>query len=121
MSARSIESKGRGQEHPWPPAVSIRRVLAAARRRYHATRLTDRPPLHQPQNVVGLFLLAELIVLAKSGYWPIPGKAQKWIALAPEERARRRRRLARRLADPVSERIAAEVPDLLEYLQRRRA
>jgi hypothetical protein len=96
-----------------------RRLLAGARRRYHALRPVDRPPLHQPENAVGLFTLPELLALAKRGYWPLPADALHWIAESPEERQRRRRRIARPLAEFVRTILAAELPAAVAYLQGR--
>jgi hypothetical protein len=96
-----------------------RRLLAGARRCYHALRPVDRPPLRQPENADGLFTLPELLALAKSGHWPLPGWALRWIAEAPEERRRRRRRIARPLAEFVRVVLAAELPAAVAYLQGR--
>ena len=79
----------------------------------------DRPPLHQPQNAVGLFTLPELLALAKYGCWPLPADALQWIAEAPEERRKRRRRMARPLAEFVRTILAAELPAAVAYLQGR--
>ncbi|HVS37902.1 MAG TPA: hypothetical protein VMS17_20250 [Gemmataceae bacterium] len=97
----------------------VHAVLAAARRRYHAAAHTERPPLDQLQNCIGLFTAPELVLLAKGGCWPLPEKAMALIATAPAER-RRRRLLVRRLARAELRRILrAELPEAVAVLVGR--
>ena len=101
------------------PPHSVRGVLAAARRRYHAAGRTERPSLHEPQSCIGLFTALELVLLAKGGHWPLPEKALRRIAAAPAQR-RCRRRLVRRLARAELERILrAELPEAVAVLVGR--
>jgi hypothetical protein len=111
-------------DRPWPPPLVLQRVLAAARRRYHHEPLVQRPSLHDPQNCVGLFALPDLLTLAKCGYWPLSAQALAWLTRSPSERARRRRRLDRRIAAVVREIMAADLPaalDVIKELQRRQS
>src|SRR5215470_12668714 len=104
---------------PWPPAPPVRRVLAAARRRYFGDRLVDRPSLQDPRSYVGLFPLRDLTILAKCGYWPLPPRALAWLGESPADRARRRKRQERRIAAVVRELLAAELPEAIAYLAGR--
>jgi len=37
----------------WPQRLPVRRVLTAARRRYHGAPLTERPSLNDPSSYIG--------------------------------------------------------------------
>jgi hypothetical protein len=103
----------------WPPARPIRRVLAAARKRYLRERPEGRPALADTGDCCGLFTRSDLLTLARFGYWPLPPQALAWLAESPWARACRRRRWADRIAAVVREVLAAELPAAVAYLARQ--
>jgi hypothetical protein len=104
---------------PWPPSDAVRRVLAGTRRRYQGLGKSERPPLRQPQNIVGLFPLADLLVLALCGYWPLHALALRYLAKTPKDRKhRRQRRFDSRVGSVVAEVMVAELPAAVDYLIR---
>jgi hypothetical protein len=87
--------------------------LAAARRRYHRLPISDRPALSDPRSYCGLFDLGDLVALAKASCWPLPPEALRYLAEPPRARARRGRRLDRRIAAVVRDVLAAELPEAI--------
>jgi hypothetical protein len=57
--------------------------------------------------------MADLITLAKSSYWPLPQKALDWIAESPADRARRQKRMARRMGNIIRNVLATELPEAI--------
>jgi hypothetical protein len=98
-----------------------RRVLAAARRRYHRLSITERPPLRQPYNIVALFTLPELVTLAECSCWPLPEHTLDWFARPPVADVRRRRRLRGWVASIVRDVLVEELPAAVTVLLERRA
>ena len=66
-----------------PAPHSVRSVLVAARRLFHALRVVERPPLDQPANACGLFTADEMVLLAKCTAWPLSPEAIAFIRKAP--------------------------------------
>jgi hypothetical protein len=114
-----VQSGSVRPEQPWPPARSVRRVLAAARSRYHRLRLPWRPSLRDPRSYVGLFPVSDLPTLALASCWPLPPRALAWLEESPPQRARRQRRLDRRIAAVVRDLLTAELPAAVAYLRGR--
>jgi hypothetical protein len=109
----SAKRHGRG-DSAIPP--SVRPVLRAARRRYRAYRVPQRPALADPVACAVLFPLRDLRTLALAGWWPLPPQALAWLRERPGDRPRRRRR---RLAALVRRVLAADLPDALNVLLGR--
>ncbi len=70
--------------------LAVRRVLMAARRRYHSLPRLERPALHCPTSLVGLFTMRDLITLAQNSYYPLPAEAVAWIGRPPRRDRYRR-------------------------------
>jgi hypothetical protein len=115
-----LESK-KTDNNSKPLPLVVRRVLAAARRRYHRLGRTERPSLLDPVTYCGLFTLPDLHVLARTGHWPLPARAIAWLAEAPRARRHRRRCRAERIADVVREVLVDELPAAVRVLARRAA
>jgi hypothetical protein len=90
--------------------VQILLILKAARRRYGTPRY-GRPPLNNPTCCNGLFDVGEMDELARSGYWPLPPSAIDYIAGRPTRR--------QQIAAVVRDVLAAELPEVLDYLEGR--
>jgi hypothetical protein len=106
-------------EPPWPPAYAVRRVLAAARSRYHCLSPSRRPSLRDPRSYIGLFPASDLLALSCSSYWPLPREALAWLAEPPAARSLRRERRERGIAAVVREVLTADLPEAVAYLTRR--
>ncbi len=100
----------------WPPIRAVRRVLAAARRRCQAMPITERPASHCPTSVLGLFTANELLILAQSGYYPLPARAVAYIAVKQGYVRRDRHRIAR----VVRRVLATDLRDALAVLKGSR-
>jgi hypothetical protein len=103
----------------WPPPMSLRPALRAARRRYHKARPEDRPALDYPPSCIGLFPLRDLLTLARPGCWPLPPRARHYIAEAPPKRTRRRRRRDQRMSEIARDVMTADLAAAVAVLTRR--
>jgi hypothetical protein len=101
---------------PIPGNSPIACCLRMARERYHATHPWERPSLANGSSCCGLFEPAAMVALARAGCWPLPPRARRYIAEAPHERARRRRRRARQIACVVRDILAEDLPEALDVL-----
>jgi len=81
----------------------------------------ERPSLSDPRSYVGVFPLRDLLILARWSYWPLPARALAWLAEPPGERARRRQRTAQRIEAVTRLLLAADLPDAVAYLARRKS
>jgi hypothetical protein len=61
-------------------------------------------------------MLAEMIVLAKAKYWPLPDRALGWIAEPPRTRRRRRRHWIVRVQAVIRRLLLRELPDSVRLL-----
>ena len=68
---------------PWLPDW-VQKIWEAARDRYHATPVTERPSLDQPHNNIFVFTVDERVELIASGYWPPPPELFKWLKAKPK-------------------------------------
>lgn len=103
-----MTDSGKALEPPWPPPPNVRAVLAAARRRYRAASVFERPALGCPSSVIGLFPHDELLALAVAGFWPLGARALAWLG--------RRRRPSSRVRRAVADMLSEHLPDAVEAL-----
>jgi hypothetical protein len=93
-------------------------LLRRVRRRYHRLRPVERPPLDQPENVVGLLSALDCVELARAGTWPLSEDVQVYVATPPRKRRRRKLRLEQLLE--LAEEQPDELRDLLWAVLRRK-
>jgi hypothetical protein len=60
----------------------VRRVLRAARRRYHRLPATERPG-PQPENLCGVFTADEVLTLMDAGRWPLSARDVEFVTEKP--------------------------------------
>jgi hypothetical protein len=104
----------------WPPPNPIKRLLHRAYRRYWEKPPEERPSLADPTSYMCLFDRYVRIERAKAGYAELPPEALQWLAISPEERARRKRRQRRAIARVARKMMADVLPDAVQYLSRRK-